>query len=421
MHGAGPREILQALARNVGRRDPALRRASKLLRALANLPTFAAVSRGHCELGQFLAKSLGVSAEVVRGMGQVFAHWDGAGTPRRLKGEAIDRAVRVAQIATDAEAAQRALGAEAAVALVRQRGGSGYDPALAARFCERAETLFAALEVPSVHEAVLAAEPGTPERLDGERLERAIRAMGEFADMKSRYTRGHSAGWRRWRARRASGCGWSTRRRWRARPTCTTSAAAASPSASGTRRGADRGGVGARAHAQLLHRAGAGAAGGLGEVSAIAALAHERLDGGGYHRCLPTAAVPAAARVLAAADAYHAMTEPRPHRPALGPERAAEELGKEARAGRLDRDAVDAVLAAAGQPVEARRSARRPGCRSARWRCWACWRAGSPTRRSPPRWPSRPRRRATTSSTSSRRPASPPARPPPCSPCRTTC
>jgi DNA-binding NarL/FixJ family response regulator len=55
-----------------------------------------------------------------------------------------------------------------------------------------------------------------------------------------------------------------------------------------------------------------------------------------------------AACVLAAADVYHAMTEPRPHRPALTPEIAAEQLRREARAGRLDGEATNSVLAAAG-------------------------------------------------------------------------
>ena len=45
------------------------------------------------------------------------------------------------------------------------------------------------------------------------------------------------------------------------------------------------------------------------------------------------------------------MTEPRPHRQALAPEQAAEALGREAGAGRLDADAAAAVLEAAGQRV----------------------------------------------------------------------
>jgi DNA-binding NarL/FixJ family response regulator len=61
--------------------------------------------------------------------------------------------------------------------------------------------------------------------------------------------------------------------------------------------------------------------------------------------------LPPAARLLAAADVYHAMTEPRPYRPARPPEAAAAELQREVRAGRLDGEAVNAVLAAAGHRV----------------------------------------------------------------------
>jgi DNA-binding NarL/FixJ family response regulator len=59
--------------------------------------------------------------------------------------------------------------------------------------------------------------------------------------------------------------------------------------------------------------------------------------------------------ILAAADAYHAMTEPRPHRAVLSPEAAAEQLKREVRAGRIDSDAANAVLAAAGHRVRHRR------------------------------------------------------------------
>ena len=47
------------------------------------------------------------------------------------------------------------------------------------------------------------------------------------------------------------------------------------------------------------------------------------------------------------------MTEPRPHRAALPAERAALELQAEANAGRLDPDAVAAVIVAMGQPAPA--------------------------------------------------------------------
>ncbi len=87
----------------------------------------------------------------------------------------------------------------------------------------------------------------------------------------------------------------------------------------------------------------------LSALSPIARAHHERLDGSGYHRGAtgPELALPA--RLLAAADAFHAMTEPRPHREPLAGERAAQVLAEEASAGRLDPDAVAAVLEAAGQ------------------------------------------------------------------------
>src|SRR5262249_20716936 len=72
-------------------------------------------------------------------------------------------------------------------------------------------------------------------------------------------------------------------------------------------------------------------------------------------------AISPAARVLGSADAYQAMTEARPHRPALSAEQAAAELGREAAAGRLDADAVDAVLAEAGHQLPRARRERPAG------------------------------------------------------------
>lgn len=67
----------------------------------------------------------------------------------------------------------------------------------------------------------------------------------------------------------------------------------------------------------------------LAALSPVATSHHERLDGSGYHRRLAAAMLAPTARLLAAADAYHAMTEPRPHREALSPQQAAETLSRE--------------------------------------------------------------------------------------------
>jgi DNA-binding CsgD family transcriptional regulator len=74
---------------------------------------------------------------------------------------------------------------------------------------------------------------------------------------------------------------------------------------------------------------------------------HERLDSSGYPRGLTAVSLTPSDRLLAAADVYQAMTEPRPHRAPVDPDRAAREVRAEVSAGKLDGEAVDAVLRAA--------------------------------------------------------------------------
>ncbi len=93
----------------------------------------------------------------------------------------------------------------------------------------------------------------------------------------------------------------------------------------------------------------------LAPLGAIAVQHRERLDGSGYPRGLTGTAISRHARIIGAADAYQAMREPRPYRPELSPEEAAAELRAEVGAGRLDGEAVDAVLRAAGHRVTRRR------------------------------------------------------------------
>jgi HD-GYP domain-containing protein (c-di-GMP phosphodiesterase class II) len=98
----------------------------------------------------------------------------------------------------------------------------------------------------------------------------------------------------------------------------------------------------------------------LEPMARLAGMHHERLDGSGYHRGCRARDLPVGARVLAAADSFQAMTESRPHRPAFPASQAAEQLHREARAGRLDADAVAAVVEAAGQAHRSRARIRGP-------------------------------------------------------------
>jgi HD-GYP domain-containing protein (c-di-GMP phosphodiesterase class II)/DNA-binding CsgD family transcriptional regulator len=348
-----------AVLRHVGEGHPPLRRAGILATALAagvrmGQDSGRAHVAAHCEAAQLLADRLGFGPTVRQALGQVFERWDGRGRPRGLAGTDVGLPVRLLRLAQDLDSVHQLGGAEAAIAVARQRAGGAYDPAIVERFCQRAPTLLAHLETDSAWEAALAAEPGAPRPLSEEQLDTAVGAMAAFTDLKSPYTVGHSSGVAALAAAAANRC------------RCPEADVVA------VRRAAcvhDLGRVGVtvaiwdkagplrrgeweqvRLHPYYTERVLA-RSGVLSPLGALAALHHERLDGSGYHRGLPAAMLPLTARILAAADAYHAMTEPRPYRPALTPEAAAEEARREVRAGRLDGEAVSAVLAVAGHRV----------------------------------------------------------------------
>ena len=202
----------------------------------------------------------------------------------------------------------------------------------------------AAIEVTSPWEAVLHREPEPHPWVPESRLDSVLETFADFVDMKSPWMAGHSRG-------------------------VAALVALASRDAKNLRRAAlvhDLGRVAVpngiwdkpgpltdgewervRLHAyyseRVLERSTA-----LKPLATCAGMHHERLDGSGYHRRSQRAEISHEARVLAAADAYQAMTQPRPFRPALSHSRAAEELEAEARAGHLDAEAVGRVLTAAG-------------------------------------------------------------------------
>jgi HD-GYP domain-containing protein (c-di-GMP phosphodiesterase class II) len=328
----------------------------RVMQIARGMPRAAREFKGHvtafCEVAQMLTDRLGLPASMQDLFAYLVERWDGKGLPGRARGEAIPLPVRIAAVARDA-AFQRLLGgSEFAAQVVRRRAGGAFDPAVAVPLADAAGELLALDADASVWEETLACEPGPRLTLEGEAIDRALGAMGDFADLASPYLVGHSAGVANLAAAAAQRCGLEH------------------ADLVKVRRGAlvhDLGRVAVpvriwqqatpltpddwervRLHAYYSERVLARSPF-LVALAPVASFHHERLDGSGYHRGTAAADITPPARLLATADAYHAMTEPRPHRAALSPEQAAEVLGREAGAGRLDRDAVTAVLAVAGQ------------------------------------------------------------------------
>ena len=74
---------------------------------------------------------------------------------------------------------------------------------------------------------------------------------------------------------------------------------------------------------------------------------HERYDGKGYPDGLKEAAIPKIAAIVTVADAYDAMTSPRPYRPAMPKEKAIEEL-KQNSSTQFDPEIVNALVKVIG-------------------------------------------------------------------------
>jgi len=353
-----PAQLLAAIVRAVGRGEPPLRRAGRVANGLLKLPKLMEGATAHCEVGDRLAARVGFGEGFRAALGQAFERWDGRGVPRKLRGEALALPMRLAQIGEDVEVGHRAGGVEGARTLVRERAGKGLDPRLVERFDARAGQVCAALETTSTWQAFLGAEPGRARTVDDDgAIDEVLRAMGDFADLKSRFTPAHASG--------VAHLVGEAARRLRLDPaTARTLVRAALVHDIGrvavTAAVWDKPGPltdmeweRVRMHTYVGERILSRAAS-LGSIADAATTAHERLDGAGYHRRLPAASCTLPARLLAAADVYRAMTEPRAHRPARGADEAASALAALAREGKLCPDAVDAVLASAGHDARPR-------------------------------------------------------------------
>jgi HD-GYP domain-containing protein (c-di-GMP phosphodiesterase class II) len=353
MYGSA-REVVTGLARALP--APESGGPMRAVHVARRFPRMALGQRPHlsatCEVAQMLGERVGSPPSVQPLLAHLFERWDGRGPLGRAKGDEIPLPMRIVAVAIDA-AFQRLLGgSEHAVDIVGERAGHAFDPEIVDCLIDGAGEILAVDTGRSAWEETLACEPKPVRELPGEAVDRALASIGHFADLVSPYLSGHSGGVAGLASAAAGRC------RMDEAAVVTIRRAAfvhdLGRVAVHPRAWQKRGPLTAdeweqvRLHPYHTERV-LSRSPFLSQLAPAARAHHERLDGSGYHRGAAGPELPPAARVLAAADAYHAMTEPRPHRERLAPERAAAELAAAASAGLLDADAVTAVVQAAGQ------------------------------------------------------------------------
>ena len=306
-----------------------------------------------CEVARDAARMLGLPTRVQAALHHGLASWDGTGHPG-VGGEEIPRATRIMHVASTAVMFTLDADRATAIARVRRRDGRLLDPTLVNAFLDVADELMLDLEEIDPQHEVLGLEPDPVRWVDTAQLEQVAATLGALVDLKSPWLQGHSSGVARLAAEAAAGGGLADD----APRLCVAGHLHDLGRVAVSSRIWDKAGPLTDAERDQVHlhpfhsESVVGRVPELQDVAVLVGQHHERCDGSGYHRGTTAPRQSFGSRLLAAADAYRELVEPRPHRPVLGPGGAARVIGQYAAQGRLDGDAVRAVLAAAGHDVE---------------------------------------------------------------------
>lgn len=308
--------------------------------------------RNHCEAGELIAKRFGLGPRVVAGLAHAYERWDGMSTQKLAEGEAISLPMRVVHVAWQIGQDSITRNATNIGQRLVARAGKSLDPRLVALVAEDMAHFLDGLDEGDLTQAVLETEPGPWIEVAGEEIDKALSGIADFGDLKSPHMIGHS--------RRVA-----TVAREAAQAASMPAADVALVSRAALVHDIGRVGVQSsllskpgnltraeheriRLHSYLTERIFADNLV-LAPLGAVGCTHHERLDGSGYHRGLKATGLSAPARVLAAANAWCAMTEARPHRPQMTDSETANFLASQVKIGLLDRNAVDAVIVSVGR------------------------------------------------------------------------
>lgn len=347
-----PREIVLGYLPTIVRDAPAGQKLRTARGALLHARSLTdGYSRANCEVASIVARRLGLSVGVQRGLLDIFEWWNGEGRPKRLSGEDISPVARIVNVAGVIALFHRLGGPEAAVRAVKRRSGRFLDPAVAGAFRGTSKEAFAQLADVDASDVLLAAEPRPVSMTTEDDLDDILRTFGDAVDLKAPFLHGHSTEVARLTRAAANAMRLSPKEAHDAGHAAHVHdlGRAAVPSGIWERAG----GLGSdawlqvRLHAyhseQILARSAP-----LAPLAKLAGMHHERLDGSGYHRSALAAQIPMPARLLAVADVFQSLTSERPHRRRYSPGRAVDELRTMARARQLDPDAVEAVVSVTG-------------------------------------------------------------------------
>lgn len=292
----------------------------EVLRGRAHLPRD--MIRARSEAGRLLARALGLPQAVQDGIAALDEHWDGRGWSEGRRDAALPRAANIALLAQVADVFRVTRGPQAALAEVRARAGTWFDPLLVGHFLDLAAEphFWDHLAAPDIEERLFALiPPEAAPMADAARIDQIVRVFAQVIDAKSPFSRDHSHRVALYADMIAVEFGLTDKNRRRLRQACLLHdlgiLAVSSHLMDTPGRLTEPEWRTVRTHPwhgqRILERIPV-----FAEIAPIVGAHHERLDGTGYPAGLKAPEIGVDARILTVADVFDALSAARAWRPA---------------------------------------------------------------------------------------------------------
>lgn len=315
------------------------------------------VTLARCTRGAQIARYIGFSEATALAIEYLDEHWDGNGSPYKLKGEQIPLLARILCIAQTMEVFAATFGVEATYTMLQKRNKRWFDPELvrAAQSFKDDTRLWALhaellrnpemkLPLPEFAQAASAAD-----------IDRICEAFAMIVDAKSSFTAEHSRRVAQYATQIAKHFGWEPSRvqlLYRAGLLHDIGKLGVSNTIlEKPGRLTDEEFAQVRNHPRYTYEI-------LRQIRSFETLAeiagahHERLDGRGYWRGVGADQLTKEMRILAVADVFDALSAERPYRPALPLDEVFAIMRREAGTA-LDPECVEALCACTAAPLAA--------------------------------------------------------------------
>jgi HD-GYP domain-containing protein (c-di-GMP phosphodiesterase class II) len=317
-------QFLKFLIANAGMKQSVADRFRTIVEtALATGQITKELTETRCHRGADIARRMRFSNDVAMGIVDLDEKWNGKGLPEHKRGAEISILARIALLCQVVDVFYMSEGKDKAIAEVRRRSGSWFDPHVVDAFCAVAadHSFWKSLTDPMLQQRLIEFESLRESRpVDEDYLDDVAAAFAEVVDAKTPFTSGHSDRVAIFSDLIADQMDLPADRRRKLRRAALLhdigKLGVSNTILEKEAKLTDDEWAEIKRHPGLgeliLSRVAA-----FGDLAEVAGAHHERLDGTGYPRQLRSRDISLESRIVAVADVFDALTADRPYRKAM--------------------------------------------------------------------------------------------------------